>query len=167
MLEGFLGYFTRRYPKLLIYVHEVVQDMGLHHEPMFKSYFELLKSYTVLIPYSFPLLYFALLLPFLPWLSFKLPFLCLLWYTLSCFPGPPRMLVEDTTMPPILMNGLDISPGLFCDEWLFKHEQQRDHEMHSQSKLVVVCQNPGCLCFFSSKITCHCDMSPFRYWTHY
>ena len=41
MPEGFLKYFTDRYPKLLVYLHGVVKDTGLYLEPMFKAYFEL------------------------------------------------------------------------------------------------------------------------------
>jgi len=41
MPEGFLGYFTRQYQRLLIHVHEVVKDTQLHHKSMFRSYFEL------------------------------------------------------------------------------------------------------------------------------
>jgi len=39
--EGFLGYFTRRFPKLFLHVYYVVSACGLSHESMFKSYFEL------------------------------------------------------------------------------------------------------------------------------
>uniref|UniRef100_A0A8H7XUV1 non-specific serine/threonine protein kinase n=1 Tax=Psilocybe cubensis TaxID=181762 RepID=A0A8H7XUV1_PSICU len=41
MPEGFLGYFTRRYPQLFLHVHGVIQDTGLHSESMFRTYFEL------------------------------------------------------------------------------------------------------------------------------
>ncbi|KAF8166060.1 hypothetical protein BJ912DRAFT_889548 [Pholiota molesta] len=41
MPEGFLGYFTRRYPMLFLHVHRVVRDTGLHTESMFRTYFEL------------------------------------------------------------------------------------------------------------------------------
>ena len=44
MPEGFLEYFTSRYPRLLVYVHEVVKETGLHSESMFKNYFELPES---------------------------------------------------------------------------------------------------------------------------
>ncbi|KAF8802390.1 hypothetical protein BYT27DRAFT_6766807 [Phlegmacium glaucopus] len=44
MPEGFLGYFTRRYPKLFMHVHGVVKDTGLHGESMFRTYFELPES---------------------------------------------------------------------------------------------------------------------------
>lgn len=37
---GFLSYFTRRFPKLLMHVHGVVRAK-LSHEAMFSSYFEL------------------------------------------------------------------------------------------------------------------------------
>ncbi|KAF8802399.1 kinase-like protein [Phlegmacium glaucopus] len=43
MPEGFLGYFTCRYPKLFMHVHGVVKDTGLHCESMFRTYFELPK----------------------------------------------------------------------------------------------------------------------------
>ena len=40
MPEGFLAYFTNRYPRLLTYVHEfkVVKDTGLYRESMFTTY---------------------------------------------------------------------------------------------------------------------------------
>jgi serine/threonine-protein kinase/endoribonuclease IRE1 len=41
MPEGFLEYFTSRYPRLLVYVHEVVKDTGLYNEPIFTTYYEL------------------------------------------------------------------------------------------------------------------------------
>ncbi|CAA7269916.1 unnamed protein product [Cyclocybe aegerita] len=41
MPEGYLGYFTRRYPRLFLHVHAVVKNTGLHTESMFRSYFEL------------------------------------------------------------------------------------------------------------------------------
>ncbi|KAF8955069.1 ribonuclease 2-5A-domain-containing protein [Flammula alnicola] len=41
MPEGFLGYFTRRYPRLFLHVHGVIRDTGLHSESMFRTYFEL------------------------------------------------------------------------------------------------------------------------------
>ncbi|KAF8802393.1 kinase-like protein [Phlegmacium glaucopus] len=44
MPEGFLGYFTCRYPKLFMHVHGVVKDTGLHDESMFRTYFELSES---------------------------------------------------------------------------------------------------------------------------
>ena len=44
MPEGFLEYFTSRYPRLLVYVHEVVKETGLHSESMFRTYFELPES---------------------------------------------------------------------------------------------------------------------------
>ena len=44
MPDGFLEYFTSRYPRLLVYVHEVVKETGLHSESMFKNYFELPES---------------------------------------------------------------------------------------------------------------------------
>ncbi|KAF8208276.1 hypothetical protein K438DRAFT_1574766 [Mycena galopus ATCC 62051] len=41
MPEGFLAYFTRRYPRLFLHVHSVVGDTPLRSESMFRSYFEL------------------------------------------------------------------------------------------------------------------------------
>lgn len=41
MPEGFLAYFTRRYPKLFLHVHHTIGSTPLHTEPMFRSYFEL------------------------------------------------------------------------------------------------------------------------------
>ncbi|KAF9439804.1 ribonuclease L [Macrolepiota fuliginosa MF-IS2] len=41
MPEGFLAYFTRRFPKLFLHVHRVVKETGLAGESMFRSYFEL------------------------------------------------------------------------------------------------------------------------------
>ncbi|EJD51886.1 hypothetical protein AURDEDRAFT_56466, partial [Auricularia subglabra TFB-10046 SS5] len=42
--EGFLGYFTRRFPSLFLHVHGVVSSTGLSREPMFRAYFELAES---------------------------------------------------------------------------------------------------------------------------
>jgi len=39
--EGFLGYFTRRYPQLFLHVHGVIKETGLHSESMFRAYFDL------------------------------------------------------------------------------------------------------------------------------
>ncbi|KAB5588723.1 Serine/Threonine-kinase/endoribonuclease Ire1 [Ceratobasidium theobromae] len=39
--EGFLSYFTRRFPKLFLHVYCVVSDSQLRLEPMFRSYFAL------------------------------------------------------------------------------------------------------------------------------
>ncbi|KZS96981.1 hypothetical protein SISNIDRAFT_450770 [Sistotremastrum niveocremeum HHB9708] len=39
--EGFLRYFTMRFPALFLHVHNVVLRSGLAREPMFKAYFEL------------------------------------------------------------------------------------------------------------------------------
>ena len=44
MPQGFLKYFTSRYPRLLVYVHEVVKETGLYSESMFSTYFELPES---------------------------------------------------------------------------------------------------------------------------
>ncbi|KAJ7135397.1 hypothetical protein C8R43DRAFT_1072529 [Mycena crocata] len=41
MPEGFLAYFTRRYPRLFLHVHSVIGDTSLRTESMFRSYFEL------------------------------------------------------------------------------------------------------------------------------
>ena len=42
--EGFLAYFTRRFPALFMHVHAVISRTGLNTEPMFRSYFELAES---------------------------------------------------------------------------------------------------------------------------
>ncbi|KAJ7638294.1 hypothetical protein FB45DRAFT_902455 [Roridomyces roridus] len=42
MPEGFLAYFTRRYPRLFLHVHGVIGDTALRSESMFRSYFELI-----------------------------------------------------------------------------------------------------------------------------
>ncbi|KDN39776.1 hypothetical protein RSAG8_08568, partial [Rhizoctonia solani AG-8 WAC10335] len=39
--QGFLSYFTRRFPKLFLHVYCVVEDSPLKVEPMFRSYFAL------------------------------------------------------------------------------------------------------------------------------
>ncbi|KIJ96871.1 hypothetical protein K443DRAFT_106542 [Laccaria amethystina LaAM-08-1] len=44
MPEGFLAYFTRRYPRLFLHVHAVIKNTGLCSEPMFRAYFELPES---------------------------------------------------------------------------------------------------------------------------
>ncbi|KAF8639142.1 hypothetical protein AX17_001632 [Amanita inopinata Kibby_2008] len=41
MPEGFLAYFTRRFPRLFLHVHAVIRTTGLRSESMFRSYFEL------------------------------------------------------------------------------------------------------------------------------
>lgn len=41
MPEGYLGYFTRRFPLLFMHVHIVVESSNLRNEAMFKSYFGL------------------------------------------------------------------------------------------------------------------------------
>ncbi|KIK68343.1 hypothetical protein GYMLUDRAFT_237414 [Collybiopsis luxurians FD-317 M1] len=41
MPEGYLSYFTRRYPQLFLHVHKVINDSELRSEPMFRTYFEL------------------------------------------------------------------------------------------------------------------------------
>ncbi|KAJ6588415.1 hypothetical protein B0H19DRAFT_922323 [Mycena capillaripes] len=41
MPEGFLAYFTRRYPRLFLHVHSVIRETSLRSESMFRSYFEL------------------------------------------------------------------------------------------------------------------------------
>jgi serine/threonine-protein kinase/endoribonuclease IRE1 len=44
MPEGYLAYFTRRYPKLFLHVHGVIKETGLQAESMFRTYFELPES---------------------------------------------------------------------------------------------------------------------------
>ncbi|KAF9653686.1 hypothetical protein BDM02DRAFT_1648160 [Thelephora ganbajun] len=39
--EGYLAYFTRRFPLLFMHVHSVVASSALRHEAMFRSYFDL------------------------------------------------------------------------------------------------------------------------------
>ena len=39
--DGFLAYFTRRFPGLFLHVHGVIRRCGLARESMFRSYFEL------------------------------------------------------------------------------------------------------------------------------
>ena len=41
MPDGFLAYFTRRFPKLFLHVHEVIGDSVLRSESMFRTYYEL------------------------------------------------------------------------------------------------------------------------------
>src|ERR1700722_12479654 len=41
MPEGFLSYFTRRFPELFLHVHSVVASTNLRTESTFRSYFEL------------------------------------------------------------------------------------------------------------------------------
>ncbi|KAJ3820981.1 hypothetical protein F5880DRAFT_1486977 [Lentinula raphanica] len=41
MPEGYLSYFTRRYPQLFLHTHRVISESELRSEPMFKTYFEL------------------------------------------------------------------------------------------------------------------------------
>ncbi|KAI6041523.1 hypothetical protein EDC04DRAFT_3139667 [Pisolithus marmoratus] len=41
MPEGFLAYFTRRFPRLFMHVHGVISETPLCTEPMFRTYFEL------------------------------------------------------------------------------------------------------------------------------
>ena len=40
MPDGFLAYFTSRFPKLLMHMHEVVKDTKLDDDSMLKVYFE-------------------------------------------------------------------------------------------------------------------------------
>ncbi|CAK5268517.1 unnamed protein product [Mycena citricolor] len=40
MPEGYLAYFTRRFPRLFLHVHSVIGDSPLRSESMFRSYFE-------------------------------------------------------------------------------------------------------------------------------
>ncbi|EJD02004.1 uncharacterized protein FOMMEDRAFT_109089 [Fomitiporia mediterranea MF3/22] len=39
--DGFLSYFTRRFPQLFMHVHSVISRTNLRYESMFRSYFEL------------------------------------------------------------------------------------------------------------------------------
>ncbi|CAG7850156.1 Serine/threonine-protein kinase/endoribonuclease IRE1 AltName: Full=Endoplasmic reticulum-to-nucleus signaling 1; Includes: RecName: Full=Serine/threonine-protein kinase; Includes: RecName: Full=Endoribonuclease; Flags: Precursor [Serendipita indica DSM 11827] len=39
--DGFLSYFTRRFPALFLHVYSTISDLPLRHEPMFRTYFEL------------------------------------------------------------------------------------------------------------------------------
>jgi serine/threonine-protein kinase/endoribonuclease IRE1 len=41
MPEGYLTYFTRRYPRLFLHVHTVISDSFLRQESMFRPYFDL------------------------------------------------------------------------------------------------------------------------------
>lgn len=41
MPDGFLAYFTKRFPRLFLHVYGVVEDSMLRRESMFRSYFEL------------------------------------------------------------------------------------------------------------------------------
>ncbi len=41
MPDGYLSYFTRRYPRLILHVHRVVGEASLRTESMFRSYYEL------------------------------------------------------------------------------------------------------------------------------
>jgi serine/threonine-protein kinase/endoribonuclease IRE1 len=41
MPDGFLAYFTRRFPRLFMHVHSVISNTPLCHESMFRTYFEL------------------------------------------------------------------------------------------------------------------------------
>ncbi|KAG7445216.1 kinase-like protein, partial [Guyanagaster necrorhizus] len=41
MPEGYLSYFTRRYPQLILHVHRVVGETELRTESMFRTYYEL------------------------------------------------------------------------------------------------------------------------------
>ena len=41
MPDGYLAYFTRRFPQLFLHVHTVIRTSGLRSESMFRSYFEL------------------------------------------------------------------------------------------------------------------------------
>ncbi|KAH0831148.1 hypothetical protein J3R83DRAFT_13720 [Lanmaoa asiatica] len=44
MPEGFLSYFTKRFPRLFMHVHGVISDTHLHTESMFRAYFDLIES---------------------------------------------------------------------------------------------------------------------------
>ncbi|KAJ3847949.1 hypothetical protein EV368DRAFT_76463 [Lentinula lateritia] len=41
--EGYLAYFTRRYPQLFLHTHRAISESELHSEPMFRTYFELVE----------------------------------------------------------------------------------------------------------------------------
>ncbi|KAH7869526.1 uncharacterized protein C8R40DRAFT_739048 [Lentinula edodes] len=41
--EGYLSYFTRRYPQLFLHTHRAISESELHSEPMFRTYFELVE----------------------------------------------------------------------------------------------------------------------------
>ncbi len=41
MPEGFLAYFTRRFPNLFLHVHRVISSSTLRTESMFRTYYEL------------------------------------------------------------------------------------------------------------------------------
>ncbi|KAK0205509.1 other/IRE protein kinase [Desarmillaria ectypa] len=41
MPDGYLSYFTRRYPRLILHVHRIVGETALRTESMFRSYYEL------------------------------------------------------------------------------------------------------------------------------
>lgn len=41
MPEGYLSYFTRRYPRLFLHVHSVIANSSLRQESLFRSYFNL------------------------------------------------------------------------------------------------------------------------------
>ena len=41
MPEGFLAYFTRRFPRLFLHVHDVISHSALRTESMFRTYFQL------------------------------------------------------------------------------------------------------------------------------
>src|SRR6266576_1286284 len=41
MPDGYLAYFTRRFPRLFLHVHTVIRTSGLRSESMFRSYFQL------------------------------------------------------------------------------------------------------------------------------
>ena len=40
MPEGYLAYFTRRFPRLFLHVYGAVEGSLLAHESMFRGYFE-------------------------------------------------------------------------------------------------------------------------------
>lgn len=43
MPEGFLAYFTKRFPTLFLHVHTVISSSSLRCESMFRTYFELIE----------------------------------------------------------------------------------------------------------------------------
>ncbi|EJU01341.1 hypothetical protein DACRYDRAFT_79919 [Dacryopinax primogenitus] len=42
--EGFLGYFTRRFPRLFLHIYGVISNCGLRYESMFRQYFDHVES---------------------------------------------------------------------------------------------------------------------------
>ncbi|TFY73024.1 hypothetical protein EWM64_g10988, partial [Hericium alpestre] len=44
MPDGYLQYFTRRFPRLFLHAHSVIANSSLRHESMFRSYFDVRDS---------------------------------------------------------------------------------------------------------------------------